>query len=112
MLELDKFWQDRLPPSRKGTEWAHVLETLVSYRLIEPGSEWRLHRYWYEHSAMGDLLGEGFEMAAKDTLYRCHDKLLEHKEALFQHLRGKWEGLFGAKFDVLPCLADRTGSMT
>jgi transposase len=101
MLELDKFWQDRLPPSRKGTEWAHVLETLASYRLIEPGSEWRLHRYWYEHSAMGDLLGEGFEMAAKDTLYRCHDKLLEHKEALFQHLRGKWEGLFGAKFDVL-----------
>lgn len=101
MLELDQFWQDHLPPSRKGTEWAHVLETLVSYRLIEPGSEWRLHRYWYEHSAMGDLLGDDFGMGAKDTLYRCHDRLLEHKEALFQHLRGKWHGLFGAKFDVL-----------
>ena len=101
MLELDEFWRDHLRPSRKGTEWAHVLETLVSYRLIEPGSEWRLHRYWYEHSAIGDLLGEGFEVAAKNTLYRCHDKLLEHEEALFEHLRGKWQGLFGAKFDVL-----------
>ena len=95
-------------PAAKG-QMGHVLEpqgrvpgeTLVSYRLIEPGSEWRLHRYWYEHSAIGDLLGEGFEVAAKNTLYRCHDKLLEHKEALFEYLRGKWQGLFGAKFDVL-----------
>ncbi len=101
MLELDQFWQDRLPPSRKGTLWSHVLQTLVSYRLIEPGSEWHLHRYWYEHSAMGDLLGDDFGIGAKNTLYRCHDKLLEHKDALFQHLREKWEGLFGARFDVL-----------
>ena len=101
MLELGKFWRERLLPSRKGTLWCNVLETLVSYRLIEPGSEWRLHRYWYGYSAMGDLLGEDIGIAAKDTLYRCHDKLLPHKGALFQHLRGKWEGLFGAKFDVL-----------
>jgi transposase len=100
-LELDEFWRKHLPPSRKGTLWCKVLETLVSYRLIEPGSEWRLHRYWFDHSAMGDLLGEDFYVAAKNTLYRCHDKLLEHKDALFQHLRAKWEGMFGAKFDVL-----------
>jgi transposase len=101
LLDLSEFWQEHLPPSRKGTLWCKVLETLVSYRLIEPGSEWRLHRYWFDHSAMGDLLGEDFYVAAKNTLYRCHDKLLEHKDALFQHLRAKWEGMFGAKFDVL-----------
>lgn len=101
MLELSTFWQSRLPPSRKGTRWRNVLQTLVSYRLIDPGSEWRLHRYWYEHSAMGDLLGEDFRITGKDTLYRCHDRLLEHKEALFQHLRGKWANLFGANFEVL-----------
>jgi hypothetical protein len=101
MLGLDKFWQDHLPPSRKGTLWSHVLETLVSYRLIEPGSEWRLHRDWFTQSAMGDLLGEDFGLASKNTLYRCHDKLLEHKDALFLHLQEKWEDLFGAKFDVL-----------
>jgi transposase len=100
-LGLNEFWQQRLPPSRKGTRWRHVLQTLVSYRLIDPGSEWRLHRYWYEQSAMADLLGEDFSLAEKDTLYRCHDKLLRHKDELFQHLRRKWEDLFGARFEVL-----------
>src|SRR5208283_4139264 len=42
-LELDEFWGARLLPSRKGTAWDQVLFVLVAYRLIEPGSEWRLH---------------------------------------------------------------------
>jgi hypothetical protein len=50
-----------------------VLKTLVTYRLIDPGSEWRLHRQWYEQSAMGDLLGEDFDLVQKDNLYRCLD---------------------------------------
>jgi transposase len=101
LLGLSDFWQARLGLSRKGTRWRNVLQTLVTYRLIDPGSEWRLHRYWYDHSAMGDLLGEDFRVAGKDTLYRCHDKLLRHKEALFQHLRKKWENLFDTRFEVL-----------
>jgi len=100
-LELDKFWRERLLPSRKGTPWERVLQTLVLYRLIDPGSEWRLPRHWYEHSAMGDLLGEDFRLAADDTLYRCLDLLLEHKPALFSHLTRRWQDLFGAKFEVL-----------
>ncbi len=73
---LDDFWRQRLPDSREGTRWRHILQTLVCYRLIEPGSEpsseiactkcspkgtrggawqWKLHRQWF--SAMGDLLG-------------------------------------------------------
>jgi transposase len=101
LLDLTGFWNNRLGLSRKGTRWRNVLQTLVTYRLIDPGSEWRLHRYWYDHSAMGDLLGEDFRIAGKDTLYRCHDKLLEHKEELFQHLKKKWEDLFDTRFDVL-----------
>ena len=101
MLGLGGFWRDRLPASRKGTRWRNVLQTLVSYRLIDPGSEWRLHRYGYDQSAMGDLLGEDFSVAEKDTLYRCHDRLLKHKDELFEHLRGKWQDLFGTRFDVL-----------
>jgi hypothetical protein len=50
-----------------------VLKTLVAYRLIDPGSEWRLHGQWFERSAMGDLLGEEFDLAQKDNLYRCLD---------------------------------------
>jgi len=100
-LGLDEFWRQRLSPSRKGTQWHHVLQNLVSYRLIDPGSEWRLHRYWYDHSAMGDLLNEDASLVEKDTLYRCHDLLLEHKESLFKYLRGRWEDLFGIRFDIL-----------
>src|SRR5271166_6052332 len=61
-LELDRFWAARLPDSREGTCWSHILETLVCYRLIDPGSEWRLHRLWFEQSAMGDLLGGDFAL--------------------------------------------------
>src|SRR6266436_6712375 len=100
-LELDEFWKDRLTDSREGTNWRHVLETLSIYRLIDPGSEWRLHRQWFKNSAMADLLEEDFSLAQKDNLYRCLDKVLEHREALFGHLRKRWEDLFGVKFEVL-----------
>jgi transposase len=100
-LGLDGFWRARLGCSREGTDWEHVLETLCCYRLLEPGSEWRLHRLWFDQCALGDLLAEDFSLAAKDTLYRCLDRLLAHKEALFGFLRERWEGLFGVKFDVL-----------
>jgi transposase len=100
-LHLDRFWKERLPDSREGTCWVHVLTVLCAYRLISPGSEWRLHREWFDKSAMADLLGEDFALAAKDTLYRCLDKLLAHKEALFGFLKERWQGLFGIAYDVL-----------
>jgi transposase len=100
-LELDRFWAARLPDSRKGTRWRHILQTLVCYRLIDPGSEWRLHRQWFEQSAMGDLLDADYGLVEITALYRCLDKLLEHKTALFDHLRQRWQDLFGAGFEVL-----------
>jgi transposase len=100
-LKLDQFWAERLPPSRKGTRWDLILETLCVYRLIDPGSEWRLHRHWFERSAMADLLGSDFRLADSHRLYDCHDLLLKHKEALFTHLTERWKDLFNAKFDVL-----------
>lgn len=100
-LELDRFWAEKLPPSRKGTRWDLVLQTLVTYRLVDPGSEWKLHRQWFEATAMADLLGEDFSLAESHKLYECLDLLLEHKQALFDHLTGRWKDLFNAKFDVL-----------
>jgi transposase len=100
-LQMDEFWQERLPASREGTPWGQVLQTLVAYRLIAPGSEWRLHREWFGNSAMADLLDGDFALAEKDTLYRCLDQVLAHRSALFQHLRQRWEDLFGVKFQVL-----------
>src|SRR6201984_813429 len=89
------------PRSRKGTRWDRVLLLLATYRLLAPGSEWRLHREWFERSAMADLLGEDLGLAEIHKLYRCHDRLLEHKQALFDHLVGRWRDLFNISFDVL-----------
>ena len=100
-LQLEQFWADRLPPSRKGTHWDQILQVLVSYRLIAPGSEWKLHREWFGNSAMADLLGADFGLAEAHKLYACHDVLLAHKDALFSHLTTRWRDLFNANFDVL-----------
>lgn len=100
-LGLDEFWRQRLTPSRKGTRFDQVLFVLVAYRLLSPGSEWRLHRHWFERSALGDLLGADAALADIHTLYACHDRLLEHKEAVFDHLVNRWRDLFNATFDVL-----------
>jgi len=100
-LGLDEFWAERLLPSRKGTRWHLVVKALCCYRLIDPGSEWRVHRSWFEASAMADLLGASFELAEIHKLYECLDRLIEHKHALFDHLTKRWKDLFNAKFDVL-----------
>ena len=100
-LELDSFWRPKFARAQGNTPWLKVLKTLVAYRLIDPGSEWRLHRQWFDASAMADLLDSDFELAEKNTLYRCLDKLVEHKDDLFKFLVRRWGELFGAKFDVL-----------
>jgi transposase len=100
-LQLEEFWSKRLSPSRKGTRWDQVLFILVAYRLLSPGSEWRLYRLWYERSALGDLLGADSEIADIHKLYECHDRLLEHKQAVFDHLVARWRNLFNVTFDVL-----------
>lgn len=100
-LQLDSFWSECLPVSRKGTKWLNVLKTLVTYRLISPGSEWRLHREWFRNSAMADLLGEDDALVQKDKLYRCLDKLVDHKRDFFSFLTNRWHEMFNIKFDVL-----------
>jgi hypothetical protein len=100
-LQLDDFWRERLGVSREGTDWLDVLKTLASYRLIDPGSEWRLHRAWYLRSAMADLLGRSGEAIELQSLYRCQDKLLAHNSDLFSYLQKRWQDLFQAEFEVL-----------
>jgi transposase len=100
-LQLDRFWSEKLPQGREGVAWSQVLELLVVNRLIEPGSEFRLHRHWFDHSAMDVLLEQDFAVAEKDRLYRCLDRVLEHKQDLFVHLQQRWKDLFDAEFDLL-----------
>jgi transposase len=100
-LELDTFFAQHVRRSREGTDWAAVLRILTIYRLLAPGSEWRLHREWFARSALADLLGVDECAAQDDTLYRAHDRVLKHRDALFAHLRQRWVALFNVRYEVL-----------
>jgi len=100
-LGLEDFWRAHLPDGREAVPWEPVLRLLVVNRLVAPGSEFRLHREWFDASAMDALLDTDFAVAEKDRLYRCLDRVLAHKTALFAWLRQRWADLFHADFEVL-----------
>jgi transposase len=100
-LGLDEFWRQRLPEAREKVSWEKVLQLLVVNSLLDPGSEFQVHRQWFVDSAMDELLEEDFAVAGKDRLYRCLDRVLEHKRELFVWLKQKWADLFQADFEVL-----------
>jgi len=101
LLKLDEFWVQRLPASREGTEWDLVVMARVLYRLIDSGSERRLHRHWLGQSALGDLLSQDQSLVGDGTLYRCLDKLLEYKLELFRFLKERWQDLLNPRLEVL-----------
>ncbi len=100
-LGLDEFWQERLPDGREAVSWEKVLRLLVVNRVLNPGSEFQVHRQWFVDSAMDELLETDFGVAEKDRLYRCLDRVLKHKPELFIWLKQKWADLFQADFEVL-----------
>ena len=100
-LGLTEFWQQHLPAGRENVSWEKVLRLLVVNRLLEPGSEFRVHRHWFVESAMDALLEADADVAGKDRLYRCLDRIIEHKQELFVWLKQKWAELFHADFEVL-----------
>jgi hypothetical protein len=71
-LHLDRFFGERLVASREGTDWEKVVRILAIYRLLSPGSEWRLHRHWFSTTALADLLGVDGRAVQDDTLYRAN----------------------------------------
>jgi transposase len=114
-LGLRSFWEQALSEEAGQVPWHKVLELLAVNRLLAPRSELFVHEKWFGQTAMDVLLDTNASVADKDRLYRCLDRLLEHKEELEQHLAGKWKDLFGTRYDVL--LYDLTstyfeGSMT
>jgi hypothetical protein len=100
-LGLNEFWQQRLPEGPEAVSWEKVSRFLTVNRLLDPGSKFRVHRQWYVDSAMDELVTTDFAVAEKDRLYRCLDRVLEHKQDLFVLLKQKWADLFHAEFEVL-----------
>jgi transposase len=100
-LGLGRFWDEKLGGERGQVPWSKVLQVLAINRLCDPMTEFSVHRRWFLNSAMDELLGVDFAVAAKDRLYRCLDRIVGHKEALCRFLVERWKTLFDASFDVL-----------
>ncbi len=101
LLEFDQFWSERFRELRGEVPWEKVAELLAVNRLCAPGSELSVHEKWYPKTGMSLLLDCDDAVAEKDRLYRCLDRLVEHKDALERHLKRKWGELFAAEFEVL-----------
>lgn len=100
-LGLDEFWRRQLAGYRGEVPWHKVVELLAVNRLVAPRSELYIHEKWFCQTAMSFLQQTNVSVAEKDRLYRCLDRIVEHKEALEKHLSQRWHDLFGASFDVL-----------
>lgn len=100
-LGLEEFWEARLGSDRGAVDWSKVLAVLAINRLCDPAPEFAVHRRWFLQTALDELLAVDFAAADKDRLYRCLDRLVEHKDELCKFLVGRWRTLFDAKFDVL-----------
>ena len=114
-LGLDGFWAQRIPPSRKGTDWLSVMKAIVLYRFTDPGSELQMHSNWMANTAIEELIGPG-ALTGRSTLYNCLDRVMwplaerwkprgerkdSFKDGLFFFLRDRWAGLFGSTCDVI-----------
>lgn len=100
-LGLNEFWSQRIDDSHSDVSWTKVLRLLVVNRLIRPGSEFYIHRQWFDKTAMDELLNSDYRIASKDRLYRCLDRILVYKDQLCKYLKSRWEDMFGIEFDVL-----------
>jgi hypothetical protein len=100
-LGLNEFWSQRIDDSHSDVSWTKVLRLLVVNRLIRPGSEFYIHRQWFDKTAMDELLNSDYRIASKDRLYRCLDRIPAYKDQLCKYLKSRWEDMFGIEFDVL-----------
>lgn len=107
-LGLRRFWDEALGQEVGQVSWSRVVELLAVNRLCEPRSELFIHEKWFPRTAMDVLLDCDDEVAERNRLYRCLDRMVGHKPELEKHLTEKWKGLFGARFDIL--LYDLTSS--
>ena len=101
MAKFDEFFDTHLIEGKEEIPWGTMAEILVLARLCEPSSELHIAEDWFRKTALSDLLGVDEEKINENRLYRGLDKVLPLKSALEDHLKKRWESLFGITFDLL-----------
>jgi transposase len=100
-LGLASFCRETMPPGREDIPWSIMATILVLARFCAPSSELQIAEFWYDKTALDDLLGVPCDKINDDRLYRALDSLLPHKDNLCRHLQKRYGELFGTAFDFL-----------
>lgn len=100
-LELDKLLDRKIERGRSRISWPLMATVSTLARFCEPSSELHIADTWYLRTALNDLLGIPDHLVNTQRLYRTHDALLPHKEAIETHLKDRFATLFDAGFDLL-----------
>jgi transposase len=100
-LGLHTLLEELLPRGRETVPWPLVACILTIARFCGNRSELEVAGRWYQESALEDLLGVGWEQIYDNRLYRGLDCLVEHKDAICQHLLERYQSWFGVDFEFL-----------
>jgi transposase len=100
-LGMHDFLAAHCQRGRERVDWGTVAAILCIGRFCAQASELALSERWYGQTALDDLLGVGGEAVYDNRLYRGLDELLPLREALFGHLKERYESLFGTRFEFL-----------
>ncbi|MDI9571362.1 MAG: IS1634 family transposase [Pseudomonadota bacterium] len=74
---------------------------VIVAKLVAPSSERATHIWLQTMSAVDELLGADFSVISQDRVYRVADMLLQHKQAIEEHLRLKESNLFNLEEKIL-----------
>ena len=107
-LGLERLFEELVDTDEADVPWSRMAAVLAINRLCAPGSELSIEQRWYPATALDDLLHIEEGKLNDNRLYRCLDKLVDHKDRIEGHLKQRYGELFGAQFDVL--LYDLTSS--
>lgn len=100
-LKLDAYFDEAMQAGREEIAWGTMACILTLARFCAPSSELQIAEFWYEKTALDDLLKVPVDKVNEDRLYRALDALLPHKDGLFGHFQKVYGELFGTTFDLL-----------
>lgn len=100
-LGFAEFCKQQMPSGKEEIPWSIMAAVLVLARFCAPSSELQIAEFWYDQTALDDLLGVTGDKIREDRLYRALDALLPYKDALCRHLQQRYGELFGSAFDFM-----------
>lgn len=101
LLQLDRFFSQEIFVGKEEIPWESVIQFLVVSRFLKSMSKLRIAEQYVDQSALGDILGVDSMKINKNRLYRAMDEMLDHKEALGEHLKKRYGELFHLDYDLL-----------